>query len=152
MTLEQIRCAVKLGLTVHWKNERYTVHDNHIVCDFGEAKANSIGLTWSDGHTLNGEPEDFYVSHACIDWAVDTALADRTSDFGPSSDDHLPPRLVVLRSPKHGRRVIAVMSYLPHTDVDDEEATELAIDFALEVKPEMFQHEAEAVSNVMAVI
>lgn len=152
MTLEQIRLAVKLGLTVCWKNDRYTVHDNHIVWDFGGPQANSIGLTWSDGHTLNGEPGDFYVNSSCIDWAVDTAGAERTKDFAGLADYAVRARLVVLRSPKHGRRVVAVMSYLPFTGVDDEEATELAIDFALEVKPELFQHEAEAVSNVMAVI
>ena len=150
MTLEQIRTAQKLGLTVHWMNERYTVHDNHIVCDFGEARANSIGLTWSDGHTLNGQPEDFYVSPLSVNYAVDTSLAQRTLAYNQHRDQ--PPRFVILRSPKHGRRVVAVYSYLPHTTVDDEEATELAIDFALEHEPHLFQHEAEVVSNILAVI
>ena len=60
MTLEQIRAAQKLGLTVHWANEGYTVHDNSIVWMFGTPKANSIGLTWSDGKTMNGQPDEFF--------------------------------------------------------------------------------------------
>ena len=153
MTLEQIRAVQKLGLTVHWANEGYTVHDNSIVWAFGTPKANSIGLTWSDGKTLNGQPDEFFLGRASLTHWVDTAGAGGKIQAGPTTPDlRQPARYVVIRSPKHGRQVVAVWHYIPRTEVDVEEATELAIDYLLECHPELFQHEAEAVSNVMAVI
>ena len=153
MNLEQIRAAQKLGLTVHWANEGYTVHDNSIVWMFGTPKANSIGLTWSDGKTMNGQPDEFFVGRASLTHWVDTAGAGgKIQAAGGSPDLRQPARYVVIRSPKHGRQVVAVWHYIPNTDVDVDEATELAIDYLLECHSELFQHEAEAVSNVLAVI
>lgn len=62
MTLEQIKSAVSEGKTVHWKNDAYLVTVDgigqwFIACHRGSA----IGLTWRDGVTLNGKPEDFFV-------------------------------------------------------------------------------------------
>lgn len=154
MNLEQIRQAVKLGLTVHWKNAGYTVHDNHVVWMFGTPKANSIGLTWTDGKTMNGQPEDFYVGTNSLTHGVNTAGAGWKIDHqAPGlSPVTQPARYVVIRSPKHGRQVVAVWHYIPNTEVDVEDAVELAIDYLLECHPELFQHEAEAVSNVLAII
>lgn len=62
MTLPEIQSAVQSGHRVFWGNERYEVfHDAatgdwRIKCDNGHI----IGLTWQDGVTLNGRPEQFY--------------------------------------------------------------------------------------------
>ena len=67
MTLDEIVEAVDAGRTVCWSHDGYEVrrtsdkpgglgmdviclHNNHM-----------IGLTWLDGVTVNGQPEDFYV-------------------------------------------------------------------------------------------
>lgn len=66
MTLKEIKAAVKAGKVVHWANSRYTVgcvltggvHECwFIACDGGS----TIGLTWVDGVTLNGKPEEFFI-------------------------------------------------------------------------------------------
>ena len=153
MNLEQIRAAQKHGLTVHWANEGYTVHDNSIVWAFGTPKANSIGLTWSDGKTMNGQEDDFFVGRASLTHWVDTAGAGgKVGAEHPLPDLHQPARYVIFKTLKHRRQVVAVWHYIPNTVVGVEEATELAIDYLLECHPELFQHEAEAVSNVLAVI
>lgn len=67
MLLEEIKAAVLAGKIVHWKSSLYKVvyydgnsvyDDWNIVCTVNH---NCIGLTWSDGVTMNGEPEDFYI-------------------------------------------------------------------------------------------
>ena len=63
MTLDEIKQAVSDGHTVHWSNPGYTVIEDSIgqwliVCNFNDS---CIGLTWSDGVTMNGEPDQFYV-------------------------------------------------------------------------------------------
>lgn len=153
MTLEQIRAAQKLGLTVHWANEGYTVHDNSIVWAFGTPKANSIGLTWSDGKTMNGQPDEFFLGRASLTHWVNTAGAGGKIDAQSATPDlHQPARYVIFKTLKHGRQVVAVWHYIPSTGVGVDEATELAIDYLLECHSELFQHEAEAVSNLLAVI
>lgn len=63
MTLEEIKAAVLAGKTVHWANEGYKVlhHKGQwdIVCTWN---GHAIGLTWRDGVTVNGKPEEFYVA------------------------------------------------------------------------------------------
>lgn len=63
MTLEQIKEAVLGGKVVHWANDGYTVEvDNSgqwFIVFAGNSSA--IGLTWLDGVTMNGEPEEFYI-------------------------------------------------------------------------------------------
>ena len=69
MTLAEIKAAVKAGKTVHWASESYTViHDTTNNCDqwliaynHGYRNANYIGLTWRDGVTVNGKPEEFFI-------------------------------------------------------------------------------------------
>lgn len=62
MDLGQIKAAVESGKTVHWNNENYVVEkvDGQwlIVSKVNDYK---IGLTWSDGVTLNGYLHDFYI-------------------------------------------------------------------------------------------
>ena len=64
MTLDQIKSAVSSGVPVHWKNEAYRVVDGSgqwlICCNINN---HCIGLTWKDGLTLNGNPEDFYTAY-----------------------------------------------------------------------------------------
>ena len=64
MTLEEIKQAVLDGKTVHWSNE-----GSIVICDrLGQWMIQCIqnnyciGLTCSDGTTLNGKKEDFYVA------------------------------------------------------------------------------------------
>lgn len=62
MTLEEIKAAVDSGAVVCWKNNAYQVvkgASGYLVkCVLN---GHCIGLTWADGVTMNGDPEDFYV-------------------------------------------------------------------------------------------
>jgi hypothetical protein len=64
MTLAEITSAVDRGETVHWGNEGYRVIRDRlgryrIKCDHD---GHCIGLTWLDGVTLNGKPDEFFIS------------------------------------------------------------------------------------------
>lgn len=64
MTLEEIKTAAKAGFVVNWSNSGYTVicdnKDNWLIyCTLNDTY---IGLTWQDGVTLNGKPEQFYIN------------------------------------------------------------------------------------------
>lgn len=64
MTLAEIKNAVEAGKTVHWKNEGYVVIKDRLglwLIVFTPANS-SIGLTWRDGVTMNGQPGDFYIA------------------------------------------------------------------------------------------
>lgn len=63
MTTSEIKQAVDNGQKVYWKSLLYPVIKDTkgqylINCTNGSA----IGLTWTDGETLNGKPEDFFVT------------------------------------------------------------------------------------------
>lgn len=62
MNAKEIKAAVLAGKVVYWVNGMYQVvcdacNQWFIVCN---ANGHAIGLTWRDGVTLNGEPEEFY--------------------------------------------------------------------------------------------
>ena len=64
MTLAEITQAVSSGAPVKWVNGNYDVIKDClgqylIVC---RSNDHAIGLTWLDGVTVNGRPEDFYVA------------------------------------------------------------------------------------------
>jgi hypothetical protein len=64
MNLEEIKAAVEAGKTVHWKSRIYQVIKDSIgqwliICTPNKA---CWGLTWRDGVTVNGEPEDFFIA------------------------------------------------------------------------------------------
>lgn len=72
MTLAQIIEAVKAGKKVHWSNPGYQVLFNTggnpdnprhylIGWDHGGRNPNYIGLTWTDGVTMNGKEDQFYI-------------------------------------------------------------------------------------------
>lgn len=58
---QDIRNAVNAGKTVYWKWTRYKVIKDKMGQWFIQDNYNGtcIGLTWTDGITLNGEVEDF---------------------------------------------------------------------------------------------
>lgn len=64
MNLEQIKKAVEEGKTVHWANKAYVVIKDKVGQWFINCVNNdsAIGLTWTDGKTLNGKEEDFFLS------------------------------------------------------------------------------------------
>lgn len=69
MTLDEIKQAVRDGHTVCWANTGYEVrysgppgtdlvtHWNIVFVSTG----NAAGLTWLDGATMNGRPEEFFI-------------------------------------------------------------------------------------------
>ena len=64
MTLEEIKKAIEEGKRVHWSHNGYIVVKDNIGQYFIKCLYNNhcIGLTWLDGVTVNGKPEDFYIS------------------------------------------------------------------------------------------
>ena len=60
MTTKEIKDAVDAGQNVYWENLAYQVikmkGDYYI-----KMGSHLIGLTWEDGKTLNGKPEDFFI-------------------------------------------------------------------------------------------
>lgn len=63
MNLSEIKQAVEDGKTVHWASRAYKVVKDDvgqwlIVCTLNN---HAIGLTWRDGVTVNGKPEEFFL-------------------------------------------------------------------------------------------
>lgn len=64
MNLQQIKDAVLAGKKVYWITPRYqVVHCDGDFC-ISHTGGTSIGLTWRDGVTLNGEEADFKVDES----------------------------------------------------------------------------------------
>lgn len=62
MTLEEIKKAVDSGKKVYWNTPAYQVikdSKNQYLITFLYGD-DCCGLTWQDGKTLNGEPEEFF--------------------------------------------------------------------------------------------
>ncbi len=77
MKLDEIKQAIADGKTVHWQQSNYTVEkqtgetldvetlqyvpyeEYGIVCS---NNGHTIGLTWTDGVTMNGKEEDFFIA------------------------------------------------------------------------------------------
>lgn len=64
MNLQEIKAAVESGKTVHWSNSLYVVVKDRIGQWFVKCTSNNhhIGLTHTDGVTMNGKPEEFYIA------------------------------------------------------------------------------------------
>lgn len=63
MELNEIKEAVAAGYTVHYQSDAYVVKRDRlgqwlIVCIGNQY---TIGLTWANGTTMNGRPEDFFI-------------------------------------------------------------------------------------------
>ena len=63
MTLEQIKQAVEAGKTVHWASDNYVILKDKLGQWLVHSTCNDCfwGLTWLDGVTVNGTPEQFYI-------------------------------------------------------------------------------------------
>ena len=65
MKLAEIKAAVMAGKTVHWASEAYVVTyapqiDEFLIkCLLNDT---CIGLTWQDEVTMNGRPDQFFVT------------------------------------------------------------------------------------------
>lgn len=63
MTLDEIKAAIDAGKRVHWANTGYEVikdcHGRYLIV--WQEDKNAIGLTWRDGVTMNGKPEQFFI-------------------------------------------------------------------------------------------
>jgi len=66
MTLNQIKGAIALGLSVKWANDGYDVIQDSLGQYLIKYKPNGFcfGLTHSNGITLNGQEFQFYVARA----------------------------------------------------------------------------------------
>lgn len=63
LTSKQIKKAVDNSQIVHWANNGYTVKRSNKGDYYIQHHSGSyIGLTWLDGVTLNGKPEEFYIA------------------------------------------------------------------------------------------
>ena len=62
MNLNEIKAAVEDGKTVHWSTDDYVVVKDGLGQWFvRHCHGHAIGLTWRDGTTMNGNPDEFYV-------------------------------------------------------------------------------------------
>jgi len=63
MNLSEIKQAIKDGKEVRWSNNGYKVYQDSIGQYLITFMPNdyTIGLTWLDGVTLNGDEKDFYI-------------------------------------------------------------------------------------------
>jgi hypothetical protein len=64
MNLHEIKRAASEGLAVYWGTRDYVVEhvrdgDRYFIKSL--ATGHAIALTWSDGLTLNGKEEEFFV-------------------------------------------------------------------------------------------
>lgn len=134
MNIEQIKAATNAGLQVCWASLAYTVEaDTGASCGFsivyeaGSPKENRIGLTWSDGTTINGDADDFFVNYNRLTYVVDDALSEQ------------PLESVLCKECRYvGFQIdselvwVAVFSYLDGM-IDKEAASELAADLLIEM-------------------
>jgi len=68
MTLNEIKTAIDEGKKVFWSNTAYRVIKDSIGqyligYNIGGRNENYIGLTWRDGVTVNGKPEEFFIGN-----------------------------------------------------------------------------------------
>lgn len=63
MTLDEIKKAVRTGHRVFWATSNYEVIEDSIGqwLIWSHFNDHYIGLTWQDGRTVNGEPEQFFI-------------------------------------------------------------------------------------------
>jgi hypothetical protein len=62
MTLPEIQSAVNAGRRVFWKHRGYEVIKDNLGQWMVKCHLNSYcwGLTWANGTTMNGKPDDFF--------------------------------------------------------------------------------------------
>lgn len=62
MTLQEIKQVLEEGKKVYWSNTSYEVIKDSKGQYLIKSNNHCIGLTWNDGVTLNGKPEQFYTT------------------------------------------------------------------------------------------
>lgn len=64
MTLDEIKTAVDNGQNVYWATENYRIIRDKFNQYLIHSQCNDyyIGLTWRDGVTMNGEPDQFFIA------------------------------------------------------------------------------------------
>lgn len=90
MALEEIKAAVLAGKTVHWMNTGYVVvHDSkdQWLIKF-LPNDHCIGLTWADGVTLNGQPQDFFTDDKPVEFHVGETSALRSTEPHADAPPH----------------------------------------------------------------
>jgi hypothetical protein len=64
MSLQDIKDAIENGQRVFWCNDAYEVIKDcigqYLIRSHFSDTPNYVGLTWTDGVTVNGKPEEFY--------------------------------------------------------------------------------------------
>ena len=66
MELAEIQAAVDAGQAVHWEKSGYrVVRDGEGYSVLCASNGYMSGLTWRDGVTMNGKPEQFYICESC---------------------------------------------------------------------------------------
>jgi len=65
MNLNEIKEAVLSGKKVFWATDNYEVIVDNLDQWMIHSKCNDhyIGLTWRDGTTVNGNPNEFYIGN-----------------------------------------------------------------------------------------
>lgn len=155
MELERIKAAVRAGLTVHWSNAGYTVQVDRydqwfVTWDKGGRRENSVGLVYGpamdvfrswDSVTYQShkaragklveDERSFYVSWKNLTYLIHDDVSAQTvsCDF----KDNGRPRRYVAFNWGGGLMWVAVASYRDNTLVDVDVATELAIDYLMEI-------------------
>jgi len=63
MNADEIKAAIEAGKKVFWSNDGYEVIKDKLGQFMIKCIHNGhcIGLTWTDGKTLNGKPEEFFI-------------------------------------------------------------------------------------------
>lgn len=62
MTLDEIKSAVLAGKVVCWSNSGYQVKVDKVGnWSIVHHSGGLIGLTWMDGVTINGKPDEFFI-------------------------------------------------------------------------------------------
>lgn len=93
MTLDDIKLAVDMGLTVHWSNTAYTVTrwqskiSPHVVHYDVSHRDMTCGLTHLDGITMDYDGDDFFIADNWRRWP--THRLERLLDEGGMEDVYI---------------------------------------------------------------
>lgn len=111
MTLAEIKAAVDAGLTVHWVNDGYVVVKDCLgryLITF-TPNDHTIGLTWTDGVTMNGEltkyRSDTYETHRAFMLTLEDAVT-HAEDASDATGDDAVVYSCETASGRHARREI----------------------------------------------
>jgi len=89
MTLKEIKAALAIGRKVHWSNTAYdvildSVPQYLINCNLND---HCIGLTWTDGTTMNGREMDFFSPAVEFGYEATICTGDDAHTYGDRIHD-----------------------------------------------------------------